>query len=782
MERQNPVKKSMRTLRIRTKLKRRLCLGLAIWLTLMTLVACGPGNEISSSPSPENSDFVDTAGEELSPSEEPTFSEAPSSSTEFPTPTEAPTPSMTPTLTEVPTPTEAPTPAITPAPTETPTPTEVPTPTITPTPIEAPTPARTPAPTRTPSPTGTPTPTAVPSTPEPTKEPEPGTREYYEKYAYLCTVKTDSHIVPSLYTEGNAIPDGLSDVFYTSDSPGGEPVRENGNIWLCLKPKKGYLISSVKVEGSYKQIENLGRDIYVIRGVNSNLTVTVSSGAMTYAPNGNTLLASYGYGISDSGRLTITWTEAEEEPLRYVEISVSGGAGNVSKTYDGELGGCDFMDLTKNSVYTVTLKCYGYKQIGSPVSFSACYVPAARNLAFPRVEITTEDYVWPACEYVSPPAGNIGAGISNATWENSIVKIYDASDNVVYDSTLDCAEEEQYQGAKMKIRGNTSAYGIKKPYKIKLKKKCDLLAPFIDRPSDGKSYADKEWLLLNYGTDIYRVAGDAIADVAGTPWSPDYTYVSLYVNGDYRGLYILSECVKQGTGKGDSRWRCPVEDDGFVIEFDAYWWNEPLYFTTPSCQNFVMKYTFKYPDTDDIDKNSDAYKYIKNYMTELERALSRNDSSYLDYIDLDSFVSWVLVADYMCLLDSGGNNLFMWKKDSTENSKLVMGPNWDFDSWKWNIDSFANIHRDGSHFYFPQLSRKQEFAQAYVELFRNTYDKVIAAVNAELDKINETAYNKLYSLESTRYQTGQYRTLSDMRKSFNTWMTAHLAWMQSQIG
>ncbi|MBO4325901.1 MAG: CotH kinase family protein [Clostridia bacterium] len=745
-------------------------------MTLMTLVACGPKNGISSSPFPDPSDIVDIAGEELSASEEPTFSEAPSAPAEVQTPAETTAP------TEAPTPTAVPTPAETPTPTEVPTPTETPRSTEVPTPTEAPAPTGTPSPTGTPVPAKTPTPTAVPSTPDPTKEPEPGTREYYEKNAYICTVKTDSRIVPSLYTEGKELPDGLSDIFYTSDSPGGEPTRENGNLWLCLKPKKGYLISSVNVEGSYAQIEDLGRDIYIIRGVNSNIKVTASSGAMANASNGKTLLGSYGYGISDSGRLIVTWTEAEEEPLRYVEVTVTGGAGTISKTYDGEIGECDIMKLTKNDVFTVKLKCYGYEQIGSSVSFSACYVPDARSVDFPRVEITTEDYVWPTCEYVTPPPGNIGAGITNATWENSIVKIYDASDNVVYDSSQNCSEEEQYQGAKMKIRGNTSAYGIKKPYKIKLKKKSDLLAPFIDRPSDGKSYADKEWLLLNYGTDIYRVAGDAIADVVGTPWSPDYTYVSLYVNGDYRGIYILSECVKQGTGKGDARWRCPVEDDGFVIEFDAYWWNEPLYFTTPSSVNFVMKYTFKYPDTDDIDAKSDAYKYIKNYMTELERALSRNDSSYLDYIDLDSFVSWVLVADYMCLLDSGGNNLFMWKKDSTENSKLVMGPNWDFDSWKWNIDSFANIHRDGSHFYFPQLSRKPEFAKAYAELFRNTYDKVTAAVNADLDKINEAAYNKLYQLESTRYQSGSYRTLSAMRNDFNTWMAAHLTWMQSQIG
>ena len=742
----------MRTIRTRTKRKRILCLGLAFLMSLMTLAACLQGR---TSPSPsipvpsENGEITSndpSGGKEPGPVEEPTAgSEAhPSSSEEPSSGSEEPSSSS-----GGPSPTgDEPSPDV-----------------------------------EEPSLSSEEPDSSVEEllTTEPTSGPVPGTREFYENNAYFCTVKTDSRIVASLYTEGKEIPDVLSGVFYTSRSPGGEPTRENGGLWLCLKPDKGYSIASVNVEGAYTKIVDLGRDIYLVRGVNSGITVTASSKATPNAPGGSTLFASYGYGISDSGRLNLSWSEAEGEPIRYVEISISYGGVTRTKLYDGALGGCDFMKLAKNTACTVRLKCYGYNHVGSEVSVNTCYVPDARSVAFPRVEITTEDYIWPTCEYVSPPAGNIGAGISNATWENSVVKIYDASNNVVYDSSEDLTGEKQFSGAKMKIRGNTSAYGVKKPYKIKLSKKCDLLAPFIDRPEDGRSYADKEWLLLNYGTDIYRIAGDAIADVVGTPWSPDYTYVSLYVNGDFRGLYVLSECVKQGSGKEGSRWRCPVDDDGFVIECDAYWWNEPMYFTTPSTENFVMKYTFKYPDTDDFDENSDCYKYIKNYMTELEAALAANDSSYLDYIDLDSFVSWILVADYMCLLDSGGNNLFMWKKDSTESSKLVMGPNWDFDSWKWNIDSFANIHRDGSHFYFPQLSRKQEFAKAYTELFRNTCDKVVDAVNDALDTIDEAEYNELCRLEGARYWSGS-QNLSAMRRSFNKWMQAHLEWMESQIG
>lgn len=45
----------------------------------------------------------------------------------------------------------------------------------------------------------------------------------------------------------------------------------------------------------------------------------------------------------------------------------------------------------------------------------------------------------------------------------------------------------------------------------------------------------------------------------------------------------------------------------------------------------------------------------------------RNDDSYLDYIDLDSFVKWLLVSDYLGIKDSGGCNLYLY--NSVNKSK-----------------------------------------------------------------------------------------------------------------
>ena len=51
-------------------------------------------------------------------------------------------------------------------------------------------------------------------------------------------------------------------------------------------------------------------------------------------------MASYGYGITDSGELLISWKEAEGTPLRCVEIDVTDGT-NTSIIIAGESGARD---------------------------------------------------------------------------------------------------------------------------------------------------------------------------------------------------------------------------------------------------------------------------------------------------------------------------------------------------------------------------------------------------------------------------------------------------------
>ena len=596
---------------------------------------------------------------------------------------------------------------------------------------------------------------------------------------YVALVETSNLYTPEVYSSGKEVPAELSDIFYSCDEPLGKPLKDGtGSIWITFKPTEAYIVDSLDIEGTYSGVENIGNDTFKISGVGSNLNVKPKTKKLSI--KNDFTFSLLGYNIDDDGHLFINWESSNDIPLRFLEITT-----NINETtnvtyVEAFSNYIDVLTLEQNVRYKVYVRPVGYDRLGVSKDFRCAYIPSAKTIDFPRVEITTKDYILPTYENApAHPAGCWGSSIINNNYEQCTINIY-KNNELVY-SSYEGDGPDDFEGAKIKIRGNTSAKMAKSPYKIKLSKKADLLEPLIGR-SDDKSYADKNWLLLNYGSEYYRLAGDAIADAVGTAWSPDYCYVSLFVNGDYVGLYVLSESVKQGNGEGENQSRVPVDDDGFVIECDAYWWNEDLTFSTPLTDPTPMHFTFKYPDPDSIDENSESYQYIKQYLTDFEIAFQKNDDSYLEYIDLDSFVRWLLVADYLQINDGGGSNIFMYKKDSSDETKLCMGPNWDFDSYMKNSKALATIRMDyyNAPFYYRYLLKKDSFKQRYNELFNETKDKLMESLEDAYSKIDVDAYNELLALENIRQNTNK-SGLDVQKNTFYNWLREHINWMKTQV-
>ena len=192
-----------------------------------------------------------------------------------------------------------------------------------------------------------------------------------------------------------------------------------------------------------------------------------------------------------------------------------------------------------------------------------------------------------------------------------------------------------------------------------------------------------------------------------------------------------------------------------------------------------MFFTFKYPDTKLIDKTSPEYIYIKEYMTEFEKALNKDDDSYLEYIDLDSFAKWLLVMDYLCISDGGGANIYLCKENSTSDSKVRMGPNWDFDSWMGNYNAYSTIRMywNGCPFYFPYLLRKDSFKEKYNELFDETKDKLAEYIEDAYSKIDTEAHSELLQYEKIRFGT-EAKSFDKVEKQFIAWLEKHVEWME----
>lgn len=186
------------------------------------------------------------------------------------------------------------------------------------------------------------------------------------------------------------------------------------------------------------------------------------------------------------------------------------------------------------------------------------------NLNIPLVDIITVNSEEPTYERASKPAGAWGAGITNATKVPASMKII-KNGETIYKSGEYMKKES---GLTIKVRGNTSALMSKKPYKLKLQKKADLL----DR-GDNK-YKDKDWVLLRTGSFLNTPIGFWTSELIGQEYTPAHEYVNLIINGTYRGLYVLCEQV---TVNSDCRIDVDKQE-GYVVECDAYWWLEDIFF------------------------------------------------------------------------------------------------------------------------------------------------------------------------------------------------------------
>jgi len=305
--------------------------------------------------------------------------------------------------------------------------------------------------------------------------------------------------------------------------------------------------------------------------------------------------------------------------------------------------------------------------------------------------------------------------------------------------------KEEYINAQLTI-GNTPEYGSyhgdleirgrgnctwtdypKKPYKLKFKEKVSI---------NGLP-ANKDWVLLADYTDrsLMRTACMAeISKIVGLPYTINYTFADVFINGDYQGTYYVTDQVEKG------KERVNISDDGFLIEDDKYYKDESIYFTTDKKQ---INYTFKYPKK--LKASDESYLWIQSFMNNVEEALySGDETSYLDFIDIDTFARWFIIEE---LLGNYDSNVYYVLGD--RNQKLQMYPVWDAE-WSLGLaylkdgawqapecGSPIDVEIWGKRLYFEELMKKPEF----VSYLKNTWNKVsgkLAGMSPIIDEIAST--------------------------------------------
>lgn len=389
------------------------------------------------------------------------------------------------------------------------------------------------------------------------------------------------------------------------------------------------------------------------------------------------------------------------------------------------------------------------------------------SLGLPVVEVTTVDGEEPTCDPVEPPEGCMGQGITNMNNVKGRLRILQGSETL-YDSG---DYEKDAGGMTIRVRGNSSAWQEKKPYKVKLQKKADLLLR-----GDDKKYKDKDWLLLKDETaSLNTVVGMKVNELMGMQWTPRYMLVNLMLNDVYRGLYLIVESVKRNND-------CRIDIDketGYLFEYDPYWWNEDLYFETPMTASPDAKFTFKEPDSEDITEQQ--VDYIREVMVRLEASLG--GEAWQWYVDTESFASWLLAQDILGNGDGHGSNVFMTKYDNSPQSKVMMGNLWDFDAIMQTPDTWSNSHRI---LYFGVLLDHPSgvFSRAYQARWNTVKGTLFTELMAFLKdfEASETgqAYDRSIPYDSYRCNR-EGKTLRQLTDEACQWLEARKQWLEHAI-
>ncbi len=239
--------------------------------------------------------------------------------------------------------------------------------------------------------------------------------------------------------------------------------------------------------------------------------------------------------------------------------------------------------------------------------------------------------------------------------------------------------------AKIKGRGNASWLLPQKPYNIKFYSKTDLF---------GMGEA-KKWVLITLYYDktlLRNYLTLNLAKIVSSGPEMDCMFVDVVINGEYNGLYLLTEKIEDGKNRVDIS-----KKNGDVL-FEI----EQPYRHDNKCDNCIQlksgtHLTFKDPDVEDLtaDELSEKLSQMRDFFDKADDAIrSKNYDKFSEYIDVDSFISWYIVNEFVKNYDSQFvTSCYCYVKDG----KLYMGPCWDYDTCMGNQDVATCLSAEGYH-------------------------------------------------------------------------------------
>jgi hypothetical protein len=352
----------------------------------------------------------------------------------------------------------------------------------------------------------------------------------------------------------------------------------------------------------------------------------------------------------------------------------------------------------RNGINTLALQVHNRSATSSDLSSTTYFFGGFNN--------SSDDYRTPPSWFILPPSITSYLPIITIdTWGGNIVdepktdawiKVINNGEGKINDVNDPGTDFEGYIG--IEIRGQSSqnfpklGYGLETRNQFKEDSSVSLLT--MPKESDwilSAPYSDKS-LMRN---PLTYYLGNRMGR-----WQPRTKWCELYLNDNYRGVYLLEEKIKRDKNRVKiDRLEPPFQNGdslsgGYIVKVDKLGGlsANDFFSTTPlvSYKNARhYAFTYVYPKPEDISPGQKTY--IKDFLTEFETNLNGNNfkdplSGFRSYIDEMSFAEYEIIQELSNNVDGYRFSTFFYKESDSKGGKLIAGPLWDFDLCYGNVD------------------------------------------------------------------------------------------------
>ncbi|MBQ8386348.1 MAG: CotH kinase family protein [Paludibacteraceae bacterium] len=236
------------------------------------------------------------------------------------------------------------------------------------------------------------------------------------------------------------------------------------------------------------------------------------------------------------------------------------------------------------------------------------------------------------------------------------------------------------QPLNMEIRGRgnyTWRDFDKKPYRIKLADKQPLLG----------MTKSKHFALLAHADDskgfMRNAIGFQLSKLIGLTWTPTAKPLEVVLNGDYIGLYFLTETIRVDKDRVNI---VEQEDEatdpmaitgGWLVEIDNYREDPQIIITEGDYYNTETAFTYKTPEV----LSSAQEQFLREEMERINTLVygDKNSDELWKYLDMEALARFYIVQELTDNYESFHGSCYLYR-EMGEGEKWYFGPVWDFGS------------------------------------------------------------------------------------------------------